>query len=73
MPVTARNSREKLTPARKEKIVTIHITAGLLPDREVLLMEKPPVAMVVKAWLTAENHVRPARRRHSISSAVSAR
>ena len=70
--MTARNSREKLTPARNENTVTIHITAVLAPDSDVLLMEKPPVAMVVKAWFTAENQVAPARRRQTISSTVSA-
>ena len=72
MPVAARNSREKLTPARNEKTVMIHITAGLLPASEVLLMEKPPVAIVVKAWFTAENQLSPAMRRQAISSTVSA-
>ena len=38
---------------------------------EVLRTEKPPVAMVVKAWFTASNHDMPAIRSATASAAVS--
>ena len=39
---------------------------------ELLRTEKPPVAMVVKAWFTASNQDMPAMRRAMASAAVSA-
>ena len=57
-------------PARKENAVTIHMTALEAPARDVSYMEKPPVAMVVKLWLMAENQLSPAIRRAAISQAV---
>ena len=72
LPRTARNISEKFTPARKENTVMIHITTVLCPAMDISRVEKPPVAMVVSAWLTAKNQSSPARRRHTASAAVSA-
>ena len=65
--------------ADSEKVCPLCGTPVFHPDLPCGQGEPPyppdhrPRVDEVKAWLTAENHVRPARRRHSISSAVSAR
>ena len=58
-------------PARNMKAMMIHCTAGENAAAEAFFVEKPPVARVVKAWLTASSTFMPARSRQMTMTRVS--